>query len=166
MTPAGEPTHRSARSSGAPGAARPEFDRAGSAIAGVGLGPAFSGVMRSLAPLAPPEERGAFLASIYIATYLSFSLPTVIARIAVARYSLRETTYVYGVAVMVLAAITAVATSRRRTSRAAAADSPVHLVDGFYRSVFAVGPVALGRAGGRRRLQSPTLGHSLQSSVV
>jgi MFS family permease len=89
---------------------------AGSVIAGLGFGPAFSGVMRSLAPLAPPHERGALLASIYIAIYLSFSVPTVIAGIAVARYSLRETTFVYGVAVMALAAITTVAVSRRRTS--------------------------------------------------
>jgi MFS family permease len=88
---------------------------AGSVIAGLGFGPAFSGVMRSLAPLAPPDERGALLASIYIAIYLSFSVPTVIAGIAVARYSLRGTTFVYGVAVMALAAITTVAVSRRRT---------------------------------------------------
>jgi MFS family permease len=89
---------------------------AGSVIAGLGFGPAFSGVMRSLAPLAPPDERGALLASVYIAIYLSFSVPTVIAGVAVARYPLPETTYVYGVGVMVLAAITTVAVSRRRTS--------------------------------------------------
>jgi MFS family permease len=89
---------------------------AGSAIAGLGFGPAFSGVMRSLTPLAPPTERGAFLAAIYIAIYLSFSVPTVIAGITVARYPLRETTYVYGLAVIALAAITTVAVSRRRTS--------------------------------------------------
>jgi MFS family permease len=88
----------------------------GSAIAGLGFGPAFSGVMRSLTPLAPPTERGAFLAAIYIAIYLSFSVPTVIAGVAIARYPLRETTYVYGVAVIVLAAVTTVAVSRRRTS--------------------------------------------------
>jgi MFS family permease len=89
---------------------------AGSVIAGLGFGPAFSGVMRSLAPLAPLDQRGALLASIYIAIYLSFSVPTVIAGMAIARYSLRETTYVYGVAVMVLAAITAVAVWRRGIS--------------------------------------------------
>jgi MFS family permease len=88
----------------------------GSAMAGLGFGPAFSGVMRSLAPLAPPDQRGAFLAAIYIAIYLSFSVPTVIAGITVARYPLRETTYVYGLAVIALAAITTVAVSRRRTS--------------------------------------------------
>ena len=89
---------------------------AGSMIAGLGFGPAFSGVMRSVAPLAPPDERGALLASMYIAIYLSFSVPTVIAGIALARYSLRETSLVYGGAVMALAAITTVVVSRRRTS--------------------------------------------------
>jgi hypothetical protein len=87
---------------------------AGSAVAGLGFGPAFSGVMRSLAPLAPPAERGAFLASINIAIYLSFSVPTVAAGIAVSRYPLRETTYVYGLAVIALAAITTVSASGER----------------------------------------------------
>jgi MFS family permease len=88
----------------------------GSFIAGLGLGPAFSGVLRSLAPLAPPDKRGALLASIYIVLYLSFSVPTVLAGIAVAHYPLRDTTYVYGVAVMALAAVTTIAVSRTKSS--------------------------------------------------
>lgn len=89
---------------------------AGSVIAGLGFGPAFSGVVRSLAPLAPPDKRGALLASMYIVIYLSFSVPTIIAGLAVAYYPLRSTTYVYGLAVMALAAMTTVAVSRRRTN--------------------------------------------------
>jgi MFS family permease len=89
---------------------------AGSVIAGLGFGPAFSGVVRSLAPLAPPDKRGALLASMYIVIYLSFSVPTIIAGLAVAYYPLRSTTYVYGLAVMALAAMTTVAVSRRRPS--------------------------------------------------
>jgi MFS family permease len=86
---------------------------AGSLVAGLGFGPAFSGVFRSLASLAPPERRGALLASIYIVVYLAFSVPAIIAGVAVTLYGLRETTYAYGVVVMVLAAITAVAVRRR-----------------------------------------------------
>jgi MFS family permease len=89
---------------------------AGSVIAGLGFGPAFSGIFRSLAPLAPPDKRGALLAVVYIVVYLSFSVPTIIAGIAVTRYDLRPTTYVYGMAVMVLAAVTTIAVSRRRNS--------------------------------------------------
>jgi MFS family permease len=86
---------------------------AGSIVAGIGFGPAFSGVIRSLAPLAPPDERGALVAAIYIAIYVSFSVPTVLAGMAVARFPLRDTTYVYGLLVMALAAVTTVVVGRR-----------------------------------------------------
>lgn len=88
----------------------------GSVIAGLGFGPAFSGVVRSLAPLAPPDKRGALFAALYVVLYLAFSVPTVIAGVAVSRYGLRSTTYAYGLVVMVLAAVTTVAVSGRRAS--------------------------------------------------
>ena len=92
---------------------------AGSVIAGLGLGPAFSGVVRSLGPLAPPEKRGALFAALYIVIYFSISAPAIIAGIAVSHYGLRDTTYVFGLVVIGLAAITTVAVSRgRRTSTA------------------------------------------------
>jgi MFS family permease len=84
----------------------------GSVIAGVGLGAAFSGVLRSVTPFAPPNKRGALLAAIYIVVYLSFSLPTIGAGVAVSQYGLRETAYGYGLVVMALAAMTAVLGSR------------------------------------------------------
>jgi predicted MFS family arabinose efflux permease len=87
---------------------------AGSVIAGLGFGPTFSGIFRSLAPLAPPDKRGALVASIYTVLYVSFSVPTVIAGIAVSAYGLRVTTYAYGAIVMLLAAFTLFAASRRR----------------------------------------------------
>jgi predicted MFS family arabinose efflux permease len=85
----------------------------GSLIAGLGFGPAFSGVFRSLAPLATPGQRGALLASIYGVSYLAFSLPAIAAGVAVTRWGLRSTTYGYGLAVMTLALATTVAVSRR-----------------------------------------------------
>jgi MFS family permease len=84
----------------------------GSVIAGVGLGPAFSGVLRSVTPLAPQNKRGALLAAIYIVVYLSFSLPTIGAGVAVSLYGLRGAAYGYGLVVMALAAMTAVLASR------------------------------------------------------
>jgi MFS family permease len=86
----------------------------GSLIAGLGFGPAFSGVFRSLAPLAAPAERGALLASIYVVSYLAFSVPAIAAGIAVAHWDLRSTTYVYGAIVIALAAATTVAVAGRR----------------------------------------------------
>jgi len=85
----------------------------GSVIAGLGFGPAFSGAFRSLAPLAPPDRRGALLASIYIVVYLAFSVPSIVAGFAVSLFGLRHTTLAYGLVVMALAAVTAVAVSRR-----------------------------------------------------
>jgi MFS family permease len=85
----------------------------GSVIAGLGFGPAFSGVVRSLALLAPADTRGALFASVYVVLYLSFSFPAVVAGVAVTRYGLRNTTYGYGLVVMALAAVTTVAIARR-----------------------------------------------------
>jgi predicted MFS family arabinose efflux permease len=86
---------------------------AGSVIAGLGFGPAFSGIFRSLAPLASPDKRGALIAAIYIVLYPSFSIPAIVAGVAVTYYPLPETTYVFGSVVMALVAVTAVTISRR-----------------------------------------------------
>src|SRR5258708_4460037 len=89
-------------------------------IVGIGYTPAFSAVFRSLVPLAPPDKRAELIASIYVVAYLAFSIPSFIAGVAVTHYSLRETTYVYGLVVMALSAITAVVLWRRRASPRAA----------------------------------------------
>jgi MFS family permease len=88
---------------------------AGSFVAGLGFGPAFSGVFRSLAPLAPPDKRNALVAAIYVVIYLSFSVPAVIAGAAVTRFGLTDTTYGFGLVVMALAALTTVAMWRRKS---------------------------------------------------
>jgi len=93
---------------------------AGRVLAGLGFGPAFSAVFSSLAPLAPPDKRAGLLASIFIVVHLAFGLPALIAGVAVTHFGLRDTTYVYGLVVMALAAMTTVAVWRRRASPAAA----------------------------------------------
>jgi MFS family permease len=93
----------------------------GSVVAGIGFGPAFSGVVRTLTVLAPPDKRGALVAAIYIVIYVSFSIPTVLAGMALARFPLRETTYIYGGVVMALAGATTVAVWRRTPTSAVAA---------------------------------------------
>ncbi len=91
----------------------------GSLVAGIGFGPAFSGIFRSLAMLAPPDKRSALLSAIYLIIYLAFGIPAVIAGVMVARFGLLDTTYAYGLVVMALATITLVAVSRRRRVLAA-----------------------------------------------
>ena len=85
----------------------------GSIVAGVGLGAGFSAYVRATAPLVAPERRGALIAAIYVAVYLSFSVPTVLGGAAVTVIGLAPTAYGYGAIVIVLAAISTVAVSRR-----------------------------------------------------
>jgi hypothetical protein len=51
-------------------------------------------------------------------SYLAFSLPAVAAGVAAAHWSLRSTTYVYGVTVMALALATTIAVARRQPQAA------------------------------------------------
>ncbi len=85
----------------------------GSFVAGLGFGPAFSGVFRSLAPLAPPDKRSALISSIYLTIYVSFSIPAILAGIAVGRFGLIDTALGFGLVVMALGTITTVAMLRR-----------------------------------------------------
>ncbi|MGI8667223.1 MAG: MFS transporter [Jatrophihabitans sp.] len=73
-------------------------------IAGAGFGAGFSGALRTLLPLAQPHERAELLASVYILSYLAFSVPAVLAGFAVARFGLLDTTRSYSLAVLLLAA--------------------------------------------------------------
>jgi MFS family permease len=86
---------------------------AGSLVAGIGLGPLYSAFLRTVAPLAPAEQRGALLSAIYVLVYLSFSIPAVVAGAGVTAIGLYDTTYIYGAAVIALAAATTALVSRR-----------------------------------------------------
>ena len=93
----------------------------GSVVAGIGFGPALSAFLRAVAPLAPPERRGALLSATYVVVYLSFSVPAVVAGTAVGLVGLPTATIGYGLVVMVLAALSAVAVSGRLTDVASVA---------------------------------------------
>ncbi len=88
---------------------------AGTLIAGIGFGAAFSGTMRTVLPLAKTDERAGLLAAFYVEGYLSFSLPAMAAGLAVPMVGLTTAAYVYGTAViaMALASMVAVGFSRR-----------------------------------------------------
>lgn len=80
----------------------------GTALAGAGFGSSFLGTFRSLASLARPTERADLFASVYIVSYLAFSVPAVLAGLAVPSLGLRTATMVYGAVVIVLALLAAV----------------------------------------------------------
>jgi MFS family permease len=75
------------------------------AVAGLGFGPAFAGAFRAVSNSAPPDQRAALVASVYVASYLAYSLPALAAGIAVTRYGLLDTANVYGVVLIILAGI-------------------------------------------------------------
>jgi MFS family permease len=88
----------------------------GTVISGIGFGAAFSGTLRSVLPLALTDERAGLLAAFYVEGYLSFSLPAVLAGLAVPMVGLTVAAYVYGTAVILLAlgSMIAVGLSRQR----------------------------------------------------
>lgn len=86
----------------------------GTVISGIGFGAAFSGTLRSVLPLAMTDERAGLLAAFYVEGYLSFSLPAVLAGLAVPMVGLTAAAYIYGTSViaMALASLIAVGFSR------------------------------------------------------
>jgi MFS family permease len=86
---------------------------AGSVIAGVGFGAGFSGGFKSTVSLAPPTERASLVAAVYVLCYAGFSIPAVIAGIAVTHAGLLATTNVYGSVIIALALWAAAATLAR-----------------------------------------------------
>jgi MFS family permease len=81
-------------------------------VAGLGFGPAFAGAFRAITDRAPIAQRAELVASVYVASYLAYSLPALAAGIAVTRFGLHDTADVYGVALIVLALL-ALALSHR-----------------------------------------------------
>ena len=82
---------------------------AGTVIAGFGFGSIFSGTMRSLLPTAHPDQRAGLLSAFYVQSYLALALPAVAAGLSIPRLGLDITAYIYGAVIIVLAAISTMA---------------------------------------------------------
>jgi sugar phosphate permease len=78
---------------------------AGTFLSGFGFGAAFSGIMRTLLPLADEHERAGLLSVFYVESYLAFSLPSILIGLLVPELGLPVSAYVYGSVVLVLALI-------------------------------------------------------------
>jgi MFS family permease len=97
---------------------------AGTAVAGLGWGPAFMGAYGTIVALGRSDQRAGLVSAIYIVGYLAFSVPALIAGVATSRYGLRDTALVYLAVVAVLAATAAGSLSLRR-AHAPRASRPV-----------------------------------------
>ncbi|HJZ00706.1 MAG TPA: MFS transporter, partial [Streptosporangiaceae bacterium] len=80
---------------------------AGTAVAGVGFGPAFLGAFRRTAALARPGQRAGLLAAIFTVAYLAFSVPALIAGVATTKFGLHSTALVYSASLAALVAVAA-----------------------------------------------------------
>jgi hypothetical protein len=86
----------------------------GTALAGLGFGPAFMGGYRSVVASASSGDRAGLITAIYVVSYLATGIPAVIAGVATSHYGLHDTARVYLVAVAGLtAAASATLLSRR-----------------------------------------------------
>lgn len=92
---------------------------AGSVIAGLGFGAAFRFAVNALGESAPSAQRGQVFATLYIVSYLAFSVPALVAGLAVGRLGLEPTAVAYGALefVLVLIATAAGLVQARRWAR-------------------------------------------------
>lgn len=89
----------------------------GTTAAGFGFGLAFLGAFRILTALAPPTDRAGLIAAIYTVSYLAFSVPVVLAGIAVTHFGLHDTSLGYAGAVAGLVAVALTSFAIRSTAR-------------------------------------------------
>ncbi len=87
----------------------------GTAVAGLGFGASFNGSVRSLVPLAAPEERAGLMSSFFVFSYLAFSLPAIAAGMLAGHFSLQTSAMGYGsvLVCMMLAALIAMQRQNR-----------------------------------------------------
>ncbi|MBB3608247.1 MFS transporter [Rhizobium sp. BK602] len=74
----------------------------GTLIAGAGFGTTFLGTVRSIMPLAKPDERAGLLSAFYIQSYLAFSLPAILAGFLSRALGFAETADIYAAAILLL----------------------------------------------------------------
>jgi MFS family permease len=96
---------------------------AGSAVAGVGFGAGFNASVRTLVPLAPPDQRGALMSTFFVLSYLAFSIPALLAGLATGQFGLEPAALGYGLILLLLCVSAAWRLSRFARLQQAAAGS-------------------------------------------
>jgi hypothetical protein len=79
----------------------------GIAVAGAGFGTGFLGAFRIASAQAAPGERASLIAAIFIVSYVAFSIPVVVAGVAITHFGLHRTALVYCAVIAVLVAVAA-----------------------------------------------------------
>ena len=90
----------------------------GTLVAGSGFGTGFQGAIRTVVPLAAPQERGGVLSVIFVISYLAMGVPAVIAGyLAALQGDLLSTAREFGAVVMVFAALALIGALRGTSSQ-------------------------------------------------
>jgi hypothetical protein len=89
----------------------------GTVVSGLGFGSVFSGALRSVMPLAQPNERAALLSAFYVEGYLAFTLPAMLAGFLAPVVGLTTAADFYGAAVIFLALASLSATTFWKMNR-------------------------------------------------
>jgi Major Facilitator Superfamily len=89
----------------------------GAAVAGAGFGTAMLGAFRTITALAAPGQRAGLVAAYFIVSYLAFSIPVVVAGMAVTHFGLHRTALAYCTVIAILVAVAAGSLIFRRTAR-------------------------------------------------
>jgi hypothetical protein len=76
----------------------------GGVIGGVGFGASYSGSLRTLSPLAAPDQRAGLFAALFTVAYLAFGVPVIIAGQLIPQAGLLSTVLGYCVVTVVVAA--------------------------------------------------------------
>lgn len=97
----------------------------GSAVAGTGFGATFRAVLGTLADVAPATQRSRVFASMYVVSYGAFSVPALLAGIAVGVVGLRATAIAYGAFEIALIVLAAAIGARGRRAIGGSADARV-----------------------------------------
>jgi MFS family permease len=93
----------------------------GGVIGGLGFGASYSGSLRTITPLAEPDQRAGLFAALFTVAYLAFGVPVIIAGQLIPRAGLRSTVIGYCVVTVVVATAGLVAQSvvaRRGSAKA------------------------------------------------
>jgi MFS family permease len=84
-------------------------------VGGVGFGGSFSGALRTISPLALPQERAGLFAGVYLIAYLAFGVPAIVAGFLVGPLGLFATVLVFTGAIAVGAVAGLLAQTRLAT---------------------------------------------------
>jgi hypothetical protein len=86
----------------------------GTIVSGLGFGSAFSGTLRTVMPLAKPDERASLLSAYFVEGYLAFSFPALLAGFLAPIVGLTTAADFYGIGVIILAISSLAATVLHR----------------------------------------------------